>query len=148
MQDCLLHKHLALPSYADMASLVIRYASLCSAIIPTPLAFYSLTCCQKIFATVYAGRRRTHSNKKLLNCCFVDHSPLFSHPATLLHLHRKRFLDFRFFIFTGLISFSSFTFFLFKDAITEEQGRYSAWCDKYLPLFPYMWIHNAVSNRY
>lgn len=149
MQGCLLHKQSAFPSYADMAFLVIRYARLCSAIIQSPLAFCSLTCCQKIFATAYAGWRGTHSNKKLLTCCFVDHSPLFCHSATFLRLHKKMLLGFlTFLIFSGLISLSSFTFFFFEDALTEEQGGYNAWFDKYLPLSPYMWIHNAVSNRY
>lgn len=146
MQDYLLHKHSALPSYADMAFLVIRYARLHSAIIPTPLAFCLLTCCQKIFATVYAGRRGTHSNKKLLFCWS---QPSFLSSCNFPAPPRKMLLGFLiFFIFPGLISLSSFTSFFFKDAMTEEQGRYNVWFDKYLPLFPYMWIHNAVSNRY
>lgn len=148
MQECLLHMHLALPSYADMAFLVIRYARPRSVIISIPSAFCLSTCCQKTFAIAYAGWRGTHSNKKI-TCRFVDRSPLFSHPATFLHLHGKYFLDFNFFlIFTDLISLSSFTFFFLRRCYNWGTGQIQCLICKYLPLFPYMWIHNAVSNRY
>lgn len=109
MQDRLLHKHSALPSSADMAFLVIRFARLHSAIIPTPLAFCSLTCCQKIFATAYAGRRGTHSNKKLLTCC----KPSFLSPCNSSAPPRKMLLGFLIFLLFYWFNFSFFLRFLF-----------------------------------
>lgn len=113
MQDCLLHKQRALPPYADMAFLVIRYARLCSVIIPTPLAFCLSTCCQKIFATAYAVWRETHSNTKITYLSFCWSQPSFLSSCNFPAPPRKTPLGFLIFFYFYWFNFSFFIHFLF-----------------------------------